>query len=285
MAWGAIADPLYPPLRQRFDSALQRGLERSLGKLGLTNAVNRKQLSVALVDITDLTHPRVAAVNGDEMIYAASLPKIAILLGAFVYIERGKMTLDDNTRKTLTSMIRMSSNRAATAMLRRIGMPNLAEILQSDRYRLYDPAVNGGLWVGKDYGQTPAWKRDPLHNLSHGATAMQTARFYYLLETKELVSAELCREMKQILSRPALRHKFVKGLEARPGSRIYRKSGSWKRWHADSAIVERDGHKYVAVALAQHPHGGKWLSQLIVPLDDLIFRQPMRVALGDVPSR
>ncbi len=91
--------------------------------------------------------------------------------------------------------------------------------------------------------------------------------------------------MKQILSQHALRHKFVKGLEARPGSRSYRKSGSWKRWHADSAIVERDGHKYVAVALAQHPHGGNWLSQLIVPLDDLIFRQRMRVALGDVPSR
>jgi beta-lactamase class A len=157
-------------------------------------------------------------------------------------------------------------------MLRRIGKPTLAAILQSDRFRLYDPTVNGGLWVGKDYGKIPAWKRDPLHNLSHGATALQVARFYYLLETQQLVSPDLSWEMKQILSKPALRHKFVKGLEARPGSTIYRKSGTWKHWHADSAIVERDGYKYIVVALAQHPRGGRWMSRLIVRLDDLIVR-------------
>lgn len=268
---GATAQPLYPTLRERFDASLQYKLEKTLKRLGLMQAVKRKQLSIALVDITNLSDPRVAAVNGDEMIYAASLPKIAILLGAFVLIERGDMTLDTATQEALTNMIRVSSNIAATTMLRRIGKPRLASMLQSDRFRLYDPAVNGGLWVGKDYGKTPAWKRDPLHNLSHGATALQTARFYYLLETQRLVSPDLCRIMKEMLSKPALRHKFVKGLEkARPGSKIYRKSGSWKQWHADSAIVERDGHKYIVVALAQHPEGGSWMSRLIVPLDDLI---------------
>ena len=276
LALGAVAAPTYPPLRERFDSRLQRGLEQSLERLGLMSAVKRRQLSVALVDITDRHRPRVAAVNGDAMLYAASLPKIAILLGAFVQIEQGKMTLDHSTRQMLTNMIRASSNSAATTMLRRIGKPTLAKLLQSDRFRLYDPAVNGGLWVGKDYGKSPAWKRDPLHHLSHGATALQVARFYYLLETERLVSPKLCKEMKQMLARPALHHKFVKGLAARPGSKIYRKSGSWKQWHADSAIVERDGYTYIAVGLAHHPEGGKWLSRLIVPLDDLIVRPAER---------
>jgi beta-lactamase class A len=53
----------------------------------------------------------------------------------------------------------------------------------SPRYRLYDPRHYGGLWVGKDYAKSGLWRRDPLHNLSHGATAMQVARFYYLLKT------------------------------------------------------------------------------------------------------
>ncbi len=268
----AIAEPFHPPLRQCFDRGLQHELEKTLKRQGLMSAVRDKQLSVALVDITDLQRPRVAAVNGDEMMYAASLPKIAILLGAFVLIEQGRMTLNDTTRATLVDMIRVSSNTAATEMLRRVGKANLATILQSDRYRLYDPSVHGGLWVGKDYGKAPAWKRDPLHGLSHGATAIQAARFYYLLETHQLVSPNLSREMKTILSRPALRHKFVKGLEARPGSKIYRKSGSWRNWHADSAIVEREGYKYIVVALAQHPDGGRWMSRLIVHLDDLIVR-------------
>ena len=279
LVFPALAGSQYPELRNRFDPDLQNGLEHTLERLGLAGAVRRRDLSVALVDVTDLERPRVATVNGDHMIYAASLPKIAILLGAFVEIERGDMVLDDATRTALTDMIRVSSNSAATAMLRRVGKPRLAEILQSNRYRLYDPAFNGGLWVGKDYGKTPAWRRDPLHNLSHGATAFQAARFYYLLETNQLVSAQLSREMKEMLSKPAIRHKFVKGLEARPDARIYRKSGSWKRWHSDSALVERAGHKYIVVALARNSKAGQWMSELIGSMDDLIVRT--QITFGD----
>jgi beta-lactamase class A len=193
------------------------------------------------------------------MLYAASLPKIAILLGAFVEVERGRMRLDDETRRSLTDMIRVSSNKDATAMLNRVGKENLIRILRSDRFRLYDPSVNGGLWVGKEYGKSSAYRRDPLHNLSHGATALQTARFYYLLETGRLVNPSLSREMKRMLGKPGINHKFVKGLSGEPGVRIFRKSGSWSHWHADSALVEAGRRKYILVALADDPRGGKWL--------------------------
>lgn len=269
----------YPRLRDRLDSRLQSGVEKALRRLGLGKPAARKQLGVSLVDVTDARNPRAAAINGDEMIYAASLPKIAILLGAFVLIEKGEMELDHATQVDLTKMIRVSSNPAATKILNRVGKPRLAQILRSERYRLYDPKANGGLWVGKDYAKKVAWKRDPIHNLSHGATALQTARFYYYLETDRLVSPELSRQMKEILSRPGIPHKFVRGLKARPGSTIYRKSGSWKKWHADSALVERNGRKYIAVALAEHPDGGKWMPRLILALDDLIMgsqREPSR---------
>lgn len=278
---GVCQEARYPRLRDSFDPVLQQGLEASIRRLKLGHAVESKRLGVSLVDITDPRRPRVAAVNGDEMIYAASLPKIAILLGAFVLIEQGEMTFDEVTQQDLTDMIRVSSNYAATKMLNRVGKPRLAKILRSDRYRLYDPEVNGGLWVGKDYAKKAAWKRDPLHNLSHGATALQTARFYYYLDTNRLVSEELSRKMKKILSGPGIRHKFVKGLDARPGARLYRKSGSWKRWHADSALVERNGRKYIAVALAEHPEGGQWMERLIVELDDLIAASHGFPASGD----
>ena len=232
-----------------------------------------KSLSIALVDITDLHHPRLAAINGDEMMYAASLPKIAILLAAFERIDQGQLTLDYATRALLVSMIRRSSNKAATSVLDRVGRSYVASLLQSHRYRLYDPSFNGGLWVGKDYGKAPPWQRDPLHKISHGATALQVARFYYLLETGRLVSPTMSREMKSILAEPALHHKFVEGLKkAHPDSRIYRKSGTWKNWHADSAIVEREGRRYIAVALACSPEGEQWLRRLIVSLDDIIFQ-------------
>jgi beta-lactamase class A len=271
-------------LRERLDPGLQARVVQTLERLGLTDAVKRRRLSLVLADITDPRNPRVATVNGDEMLYAASLPKIAILLGAFVKIERGDMALDADTRRTLTDMIRVSSNRAATEMLHRVGERELAGILRSPPYRLYDPTVNGGLWVGKEYGKARAWKRDPLHHLSHGATAMQVARFYYLLETGRLVSPERCTQMKEILSKPGIDHKFVKGLADRPGVKIYRKSGSWRRWHADSAIVEADGHRYIIVALAEDPKGGQWMTRMIGPLHDLIVPERLASARSTPPG-
>ncbi len=282
----AHAGPSYPELEQSVDTRLQSQLERKLEGLGLADAVRTQRLSVALADITDPEHPRFAAVNPDNMVYAASLPKIAILFGAFSRIEAGDMQLDTATRDTLTRMIRVSSNTAASEMLERVGMRYLADQLQSPRYRLYDPEHNGGLWVGRPYGKGGETLRDPLHNLSHGATAYQVARFYYLLETEQLVTPELSREMKAILGNPGIQHKFVKGLKSvSPAAQIYRKSGTWKNWHADSAIVEHAGRTYIAVALAESPQGGEWLKNLIGEMDQIILQQPMRTAqLGASPS-
>ena len=180
-AWAGSNDAI-PELWDRHDPVLQRQLDKILAGLGHAKAIRNKKLAVVLVDITNPVEPRVAAVNGNHMIYAASVPKIAILLGAFIEVREGNMTLDNETRESLTRMIRYSSNVDATRMLNRIGKERLLEILQSEEFDLYDPQVNGGLWVGKEYGKSAAYKRDPLHNLSHGATAMQVARFYYLLE-------------------------------------------------------------------------------------------------------
>ena len=75
------------------DRTLQAGLEEILRRQGLTEAARNGRLAVAVADITDSKAPRVATVNGDRMMYAASLPKIAILLGAFERIAAGKMFL------------------------------------------------------------------------------------------------------------------------------------------------------------------------------------------------
>ncbi len=279
LAWTARADGIgqaNPSLWESYDPDLQATLEARLDGLQLTAAVRAETLCVALVDITRPHEPRVAAVNGDQMMYAASLPKIAILLGAFVEIERGRLGLDRDMRDSLTRMIRVSSNVDATRMLNRVGKRRVNEILKSERFRLYDPTVNGGLWVGKEYAQGTAFERDPLHHLSHGATAMQTARFYYLLETGQLVNPALTREMKRMLSEPGIAHKFVKGLASRPGVKLYRKSGSWEHWHADSAIVEAGGYEYILVALADDARGGEWLAEIAPTVHDAIV--PTRLA-------
>jgi len=260
----------YPSLWDCSDPGLQQELDNIMGTLGYDRAIKEKRLAVALVDITNLKKPRLAALNGNTMMYAASVPKLGILLGAFVEIREGNMTLDEETRQSLTEMIRFSSNQEATRMLNRVGKNRLIEILQSNEFDLYDLEGSGGLWVGKEYGKSPAYRRDPLHNFSHGATAIQVARFYYLLETGQVVGEKLSAEMKTILGDPGIHHKFVKGLQQFPEAEIYRKSGSWERWHGDSALVEAEDKKYIIVGLAEDPNGGAWLSRMIKPIHELI---------------
>jgi beta-lactamase class A len=100
---------------------------------------------------------------------------------------------------------------------------------------------------------------------------MQVARFYYLLVTDNLVTPEHSRKMREILAGSELNHKFVRALRhIDPDAAVSRKSGSWSTFHSDSVLVERDGHRYIAVALSNNSNGSQWLGRIITKLDALL---------------
>jgi beta-lactamase class A len=254
------------------DPNLERSLRGVVKALGLDSPVEEKRLAVSLVDVTDMEHIRYAGLNDREMMYAASLPKICALVAGFERIQGGQMEYTPAVKQMFTRMVRYSSNADASLAIHTVGFDYISRVMTSPRYHLYDPAQNGGLWLGKAYGgPKDYWKPDPLHHLSHGATTLQVARFFLMLQEGRLVSPEYSAEMKEILSKPGLHHKFVKGLEGR-GCEIYRKSGTWSRYHADAALVEHGGKTYIAVALMEDENGGQIFPQLIQRLDDLITR-------------
>jgi len=253
------------------NAGLDRRLETALRARGWGNLLDRGDLAVSLVD---LSGPRVryAGINDDRMIYAASLPKIAILLGAFDAIERGALQWTPRLRGQLVDMIRVSNNAAATSVLDQVGFAAVADSVQRMPYRLYEPQ-DGGLWVGKAYGRDDTWRRDPVGNTSHGATARQAARFFVLLQKGMLVSPQASARMKAILGDPGINHKFVRGLSDREGVEIFRKSGTWHDYHCDAALIEDGDRTYVAVGLTRHPDGARILERLIVtPLRRVVGR-------------
>jgi len=264
----------------RVDSQLQRSLEEVVLRMGLQQAWRDGRLGLSLIDVTDPARPRYAGVNDTVMLYAASLPKIAIVLAGFQRIADGLLSYTPAVQEMFTRLVRFSSNTDASNAIHAIGFDYIANTLTSARYKLYDPLMNGGLWIGKAYGgPNDYWKRDPLHNLSHGATSLQVARFFLLLDRGQLVNAAYSAEIKRILGNPGIHHKFVKGLEMLPGGRqIYRKSGTWRDAHCDAALVEADGKRYIAVALLKDANGAEVLPRLIVHLDSIVA--PQRVA-GD----
>ena len=263
----------YPAPLGAVDKDLQMQLERLVHKQGLWPAVERGELSLVLAIVTDPAQPRLADLNGHKMMYAASLPKIAILLGAAVAIEEGKLDLDSQLQNDIVNMIRYSSNECATRVLGQVGRENLISLLQSPNYNFYDPSGEGGLWVGKDYGPSPAYHRDPVNNLSHGATAFQVARFYYRLNAGTLVGPRYTKLMLDALSHPGIQHKFVKGLQGVPGVEVYRKSGTWETFHSDSALVRFRDQTYIIVGLANNRNGGNWLAQLAKPINEMVSLQ------------
>ncbi len=268
-----IADPAWRSLYDSVDPALERRLVRSLeADPARRRLLRREKLAVGVVDITDPARPRFARVNGDVMMYAASLPKIAILLAAYEAFEDGSLEETAEVHDTLGRMIRVSSNSAATDMIDRLGFERIARTLTDPRYELYDRERGGGLWVGKRYAKQGQRYPDPLTGLSHGATATQVCRFYYLLATGRVISAERSRQILGDLGEPGLHHKFVRAIEQRaPRAKLFRKSGSWKIWHSDSILVlGREWRRYILAAMVESEQGNLIIEGLVPAVEEAL---------------
>jgi len=271
-------EPTYPDLRDSHDPEFQAEVDAALADRPMFwDGVKKQDLTVVIADVTDLEHPSVAWYNPELMLYAASLPKIAIALGAIVEVDLGNLELDEELHQQLVNMIKRSSNKDATAVFNKVGVDRLKEILQDERYgKLYDPERGGGLWCGKSYSKDSKVQRDPLKKLSHGASAIQAARFYYGYLNGTILDHKYQPLLKEMFGSPAIKHKIVKGLEGRD-VQIYRKSGTWGNYHADSGVIVRDDLTYIVVAVRQNrPEAGSEGVTGIRIIDDLMLERAAR---------
>ncbi|MGB5362697.1 MAG: serine hydrolase [Aureibaculum sp.] len=261
-------------LRDLVDPTLQSRLEKSLNNNQYWKSlIAKKKMAVGVVDLSNPDKVRFARVNGNHMMYAASLPKIAVLLAAMDAIEKGELKETSEVKNDMKLMISKSNNQATTRMIDRLGYEKIENVLTDDRYGLYDEEFGGGLWVGKRYasggGKT---NLEPLKNLSHAATVSQVCRFYYLLLQGKLVNEKRSKQMLDIMENPALHHKFVRTLEMiAPQARLFRKSGSWRTYHSDSILVwGSPTRRYILVALIDDANGEQIIRDLVIPVEKVI---------------
>ena len=259
------------PLRSLVDTKLQMSLENQLMKNPKwKKLIDSKRMAVGVVDLRDPNKVAFARINGNHMMYAASLPKIAILLAAMDAIEKGDLKETSEVKKDMRLMISKSDNAASTRMIDRVGYDQIEHVMTDPEYEFYDEETGGGLWVGKRYGGGGDTHREPLKNLSHAATVTQVCRYYYLLVNGKLVTRERSSQMLDILENPALHHKFVNTLNVlAPDARIFRKSGSWKNYHSDSVLVWGidKNRRYILVALIEDPAGEQIIRNLVRPVE------------------
>jgi beta-lactamase class A len=265
-----MPDSLIRPLRELVNSGLQASLDGIIASnKKWSDLAKNQKLCVGLVDLRDPFAVKFARVNGNHEIYAASLPKIAVLLTAMDAIDKGEITETAEVKNDMRLMIAKSNNDAATRMIDRVGFDKIAAVMEDPKYEFYDEEYGGGLWVGKRYAHAGTRVGDPLHNLSHAATATQVCRYYYLLAFGKLVNYERSKQMLGYLGDPELHHKFVNTLDrVAPKAQVFRKSGSWQTYHSDSALVWGSAwRKYILVALTDDPDGERIMRELIMEVD------------------
>ena len=267
-----------PPGLPRVDADLQAGLRDVLANSGLEALVRDRKLSVSLLDLSDPEMERYASVNDRQMMYAASLPKVGILLAAFEAFRQGWLQHTAAIEASLTRMIRLSSNDDASRIIQRLGYEFIARTLASPRYRLYDPAAQGGIWVGKAYGPSglrqhiEIWRPEPVSGEWHAANTLQVARFFWMLARGGLATPVFNASMKLMLGSPATSEYFVEGLRELGVQHLYRKFGTYADVHCDAVLVEHGGKRYVAVAMVNDPQGPRILPRLIRELHQLAMR-------------
>lgn len=266
----------YRPFAETGDEGLQSALERALDKnRSWRTLIEQDKMAVGVVDLSNPPSARFASVNGWTMMYAASLPKIAVLLAAYQNVEDGLLQDTPDLHEWLVQMIRRSSNPAASCMIDVIGLKRIGDILT--KYYFYMPENGGGIWLGARYPLGSERYPEPLKGLYHAATVVQVCRFYYMLANGEIISPERSRQMLEVLSRPGLHDKFVSVLEKQVSpDRLFRKSGDWDVSYSDSILVCDDGwRKYILAALIEDKNGERILRDLVPVIEGLL--EPSRI--------
>jgi len=269
-----LDDAKIKSLHNLMNPVLQSNLEQELNKVpAWKKLISQNKMAVGVIDLSNPEEAKYARVNGNQMMYAASLPKIAVLLAAMDAIEKGQLKETPEIIKDMKLMISYSDNQASTRMIDRLGYDKIESVMTSEKYKLYDKKEGGGLWVGKRYAADGATNREPLKNLSHAATVEQVCKYYYLLANGKLVNNNRSKQMLDILENPALHHKFVNTLDLiAPGARLFRKSGSWKNFHSDSVLVwgKDVSRRYILVALIDDANGENIIRNLVVPVEKVL---------------
>lgn len=262
----------FKPLKSYLNVDLQNDLKKELLKDPVfASLISKHKISLGLVDLTDWKHPKYASVHGKEMMYAASLPKIAVLLAVEDAIYKGELEETEALRADMNQMIRYSNNGATTRIIDLLGYEKIESVLRDTGNEFYSESEGGGLWVGKRYSKSGKTNREPMKNLSHAANAYQVCRFYYRLVFGKLVSFDRSADMLEVMKDPALKHKFVNSLEKiAPEAKLYRKSGSWKSWHSDSVLVWDEDRKYILVALIEDSAGEQIVRSLVLKVEKVL---------------
>src|SRR5436190_11841331 len=137
--------------RVDYETKTDPGLQAKIEKIDATLRAKYEMMNEqSAVGVMDLRTGRLTMIHPDRGEYAASIPKIAILLAYFELHPEAREKLDPRVRHELGLMIKASSNEMAAKYSRAMGLKEIQRVVES--YQFYDGRHGGGIWMGKHYG-------------------------------------------------------------------------------------------------------------------------------------
>ena len=263
-------------------------------KTHVENMIRKSGAEVSLA-LKDLESGEELLIHAEEMMHAASLMKVPVMIEVYRQAEKGKFSLKDkitvrnqfksivdgsvyslhaaddsdediygliseklSIRELMEHMITVSSNLAANILIELVEAKNVMETMME--MGIYNMKILRGVEDSKAYEK----------GLNNRTDALSMMRVMLSIAEGKAVSPEACREMIEILAQQKFRAKIPAGIPE--GIKVANKTGSITRIDHDAAIVFPKGQKpYVLVILTRGFEHREDAEQLIENLSRIIY--------------
>jgi beta-lactamase class A len=234
-------------------------------------------------------------INPEEIMHAASLMKVPVMIEVFKQAEQGRFSLDEKIKVTnefksivdgspysltviedsdddiyrhigkemairelVQRMITVSSNLATNILIEFVGVANIRETLA--KLKIHNMKVLRGVEDIKAYEK----------GLNNRTDAMSMMQVMVAIAEGRAVSEKACQEMIEILSLQKYRNKIPAGIPE--GVKVANKTGSITRIDHDAAIIfPEDRKSYVLVVLTRGIEKREDAEKLIAELSRIVY--------------
>jgi beta-lactamase class A len=263
-----VANPLQPIAERSVQGAIERFRDRSL---------QRDQVALTVVDLSDPTRAQQASVRGGELIYPASVIKLFYLAAAHRWLEDGKLTDTPELRRALRDMIVDSSNDATHYVIDLLTGTTSGPELPEAEIKLWFERRNAVTGYFSDLGYTGViankkpWSDGPYGRESQAIrlftpkrnmlTTDATARLLVEIFSDRCVTPARSAEMRALLARdPAAKtddpddQALFIGPALPTGAKLWSKAGWTSQTRHDAAYIELPSGKKLVLVIFTEKH-------------------------------
>lgn len=241
-------------VRAAIDSALEAEIERYVKSLRSKGAIRSNERTAWLVyDFT--SKKKLASINEDLQLQAASMIKPYLALAYFHQVQAGELSYGSKSRRHMELMIQKSNNTSTNWVMRQTGGPAATQALLERHY----PSLCKQLRLVE---YIPAGGRT-YRNLG---SAGDYARFLDALWKGKLPQS---KEILRLMALPGRDRLYSDARRVPPGTRVYNKTGSTAMCCGDMGILVAKGsdgrtYPYCVIGIiecsSRNKAYGSWIS-------------------------